>query len=77
MRRHPRERRFGLLTLYLVTREAALACGLVDLLIERVHKIGVKAERRAAAALVRDVERVRGKERLLARLAAAAVDHAL
>ena len=60
MRRHPRERRLGLLALYLVTREAAPACGLVDLLIETVHKIGVKAERRTAAALVRDVERVHG-----------------
>ena len=60
MRRHPRERRLGLLALYLVTREAALVDGLVDLLIETVHKIGVKAERRTAAALVRDVERVHG-----------------
>ena len=75
MRRHPRERRLGLFALYLVTREAALVDGLVDLLIETVHKIGVKAERRTAAALVRDVERVHGKERLLVDIAAAAVDH--
>ena len=75
MRRHPRERRLGLFALYLLTREAALVDGLVDLLIETVHKIGVKAERRAAAALVRDVERVHGKERLLVDIAAAAVDH--
>ena len=74
MRRHPRERRLGLFALYLVTREAALVDGLVDLLIETVHKIGVKAERRTAAALVRDVERVHGKERLLVDIAAAAVD---
>ena len=48
---------------------------IVDLLIETVHKIGLKAERRAAAALVRDIERVHGKERLLVDIAAAAVDH--
>ena len=73
MRRHPRERRLGLFALYLVTREAALVDGLVDLLIETVHKIGVKAERRTAAALVRDVERVHGKERMLVDIAEAAV----
>ena len=72
MRRHPLARR--LLALYLLSREAAPACGLVDLLIETVHKIGVRAERRVLSALTEDIERVDGKERLLVALAEAAFD---
>ena len=74
MRRHPPARRLGLLALYLLSREAALVDGLVDLLIETVHKIGVRAERRVLSALTGDIERVHGKERLLVALAEAAVD---
>lgn len=74
MRRHPPARRLGLLALYLLSREAALVDGLVDLLIETVHKIGVRAERRVLSALTGDIERVDGKEQMLVALAEAAID---
>src|SRR5262249_4199300 len=46
---------------------------LVDLLIQTVHKIGVKAERKVDAQLLLEFRRVEGKTRLLFRLAEAAV----
>jgi len=74
MRRHGQPRRLGLLTLYLLSREAALVDGLVDLLIDTVHRIGVRAEKRVLGVLAGEIERVHGKERLLAELAEAAVE---
>lgn len=74
MRRHRRERRLGMAALFAMTRETELVDGLVDLLIDTVHKIGVRAERKATAAAAEEIERVHGKERLLALIARAAVD---
>lgn len=55
-----------------MAREAEITDARVDLLVETVHKIGVTAERRTTAALARDIERVIGKDRLLADIAKAA-----
>jgi len=74
MRRHPAPRRMGLYAIFLMACETKIIDGLVDLLIDTVHKIGVKAERKAVQALTRNVERVYGKDRLLAGIAQAAVD---
>ncbi len=73
MRRHAQARRLGMYAVFLMAREAEKIDGLVDLLLETIHKIGVKAERKAAAAIARDIERVYGKERLLAGIAEAAM----
>lgn len=72
IRRHARARRLGMYAVFLMAREAEITDGLVDLLLETVHKIGVTAERRTTAALARDIERVIGKDRLLADIAEAA-----
>ena len=72
MRRHPPERRLGMYAIFLMAREAEITDGLADLLLETIHKISTTAERRTMAALARDIERVHGKERLLADIAAAA-----
>jgi TnpA family transposase len=72
MRRHAPARRLGLYAIFLMMRQSEITDGLVDLLLETVHKLDVKAERSTLAALTRDVERVYGKERLLADIAAAA-----
>ena len=72
MRRHAQARRLGMYAIFLMAREAEITDGLVDLLVETVHKIGVTAERRTTAALARDIERVTGKDRLLADIAEAA-----
>ena len=78
MRRHAPARRLGLYAIFLMIRQSEITDGLIDLLLETVHKLDVKAERTTLAALTRDVERVYGKdskERLLADIAAAATSN--
>ena len=48
---------------------------LVDLLLQVVHKIGVRAERRVEKELLADLKRVTGKTGLLFRIAEAAIAH--
>lgn len=71
--RHPPERQLGLYAIFLGHREQEITDGLVDLLIETVHKFSKKAERKIVAGLAQDFKKVQGKERLLARIAVAAI----
>ncbi len=57
------------------SRTAEITDALVELLIDVVDKIRVRAENRVEKALVADLKRVRGKHGLLFALAGAAVDH--
>jgi len=43
MRRHERTRRLGLMALWLMVRESQLTDGVVDLLVETVHRIGTRS----------------------------------
>jgi hypothetical protein len=47
----------------------------VTLLIQIVHRIGTRAERRVEAAYLNDLKRVAGKTRILYRIADAALEH--
>jgi TnpA family transposase len=60
---------FGLL------RGRELTAILVDLLRERIHRLGAKAERKVEKALVDDLTRVHGKTGMLSRWAEARLDH--
>jgi TnpA family transposase len=72
MRRHPDDRRHALYALFLAHRERELTDGLVDLLVEVVHKVGRKAKKRVVKAFTTEIERVHGKEGLLVKIAEAA-----
>ena len=48
---------------------------MVTLLIQLVHRIGKRAERRVEAAYLNDLKRVAGKTRILYRIADAALEH--
>jgi hypothetical protein len=56
-------------------RQAELTDGLVELLIELVHRISVRAEQKVENELSSEFRRVHGKQGILFKLAAAAVDH--
>ena len=56
-------------------RVAEITDGLVDLLIQLVHRINARAERRVEGEMIADLRRVAGKEALLYRLAEAALEH--
>ena len=73
MRRHSREKRLGLLAVYLMTRRTELLDGLVDLLLEIVHRIGARSKRKVIGKIATDIEKVHGKERLLVDIATAAM----
>lgn len=74
MRRHDKPRRLGLLAVYLMTRRSQKIDGLVDLLIEVVHRLGTKSRRKVISKIAADIEKVHGKERLLVDIALAAID---
>jgi hypothetical protein len=71
----PRPVRLTLLAALCWTRSTEITDALVDLLLGLVHKINARAERRVEKELIEDLRRVRGKEGILFRLAAAAVEH--
>lgn len=71
--RHPTPIRYGLLVFFCVPREAQIIDGLLDLLLQVVHGIGVRAERKVSKELLADIRKVRGKTNILYRIAEAAL----
>ena len=72
MRQHPDDRRYVLYALFLAHRERELTDGLIDLLVEIVHRIASKSRQRVIKSFTREIERVHGKEGILVRIAEAA-----
>jgi TnpA family transposase len=75
LRRHGVPLRMTLLAAYCALRGRELTDILVDLLLELVHRLGAKAERKVEKALVDDLKRVHGKTGMLYRVAEASLDH--
>jgi TnpA family transposase len=65
--------RWTLLAAFCWQRRREIADGLVDLLIQVVHRIGVRAKQRVTAELVGEIQRVEDKTALLFRIAEAAL----
>jgi len=57
------------------SRGREITDSLVDLLVDLVHRIGARAERRVVKELLADLRRVSGKTNLLYRVAEATVEH--
>lgn len=74
LRRHPDQLRSTLLAAFVYLRRRSLIDSLVDLLIETIHHIGARAERKVERELLNDLKRVTGKNNLLFALADAALD---
>ncbi|WP_197535289.1 Tn3 family transposase [Mesorhizobium japonicum] len=55
-------------------REAQIIDGMIDLLVETIHKIGVRSKRKVVGGIARDIEKVYGMERLLVDIAGAAIE---
>ncbi|MGH7747400.1 MAG: hypothetical protein ACREQ5_21970 [Candidatus Dormibacteria bacterium] len=75
LRSHPVPLKLTLLAALLVTRERQITDALVDLLIATVHRIDSRAEKKVTKELIREFQRVAGKETILFRLSEAAVAH--
>ena len=74
VRRHPEPIRFTLLSAYCWLRRQEIVDTLVDLLMDVVHHLSTKAERRVEKTLLSDIKKVSGKTNLLFRLAEAVID---
>ncbi len=74
LRRHPDSRRYILLAAFCWLRSQEITDNLVELLIQIVHRIGARAERRVDKELLDDFKKVSGKTGLLFKLAQAALD---
>src|SRR5713101_2664883 len=75
IREHPHAIRLTLLAALVFQRTQEVTDSLVTLLIQIVHRIGARAERRVEAAYLNDLKRVAGKTRILYRIADAALEH--
>ena len=75
LRRHPEALRMTLLAVFGHCRRRELTDTLVDSLIELIHRIGAKAERKVEKELLEDLKRVNGKTGMLFRLAEAALEN--
>ncbi len=73
LRRHPEPARLTWLAAFVHLRGRTLIDDLVDLLIETVHRIGARAERRVERDMLNDLRRVAGKPNLLFDVAGAAL----
>jgi TnpA family transposase len=74
LKRHPDHIRYPLLVFYCLSREAEVIDGLVELLIQVVHRIGARAERKVIKELINDFVKVNGKAGILFRIAEAVYD---
>lgn len=75
LRSHPAPLRLTLLAALLVAREREITDALVDLLIATVHRIDSRAEKKVTKELIREFQRVAGKESILFRMADASLTH--
>lgn len=75
LRRHVPHVRHGLMAAFCHERQHEIIDGLIDLLMQIIHKIDNRAEKKVEQQLLTDLQRVSGKTAVLFRLAQAAVDH--
>jgi len=73
MRRHGQSNRAALLAVYLMQRRAQLTDGLIDLLLEIIHRMNTRSRRKVVQKIAADIGTVHGKERLLVDIAIAAL----
>ena len=74
LRRHPDAIHYALLSAFCFLRCGDIVDNLVDLLIQVVHRIGTRAERKVIKELIQEFIQVKGKTAILFRVAEAAVD---
>lgn len=75
VRRHPASIRYSLLAAFCHERRQEIIDTLLELLINIIHKIGSRAVHRVNKRVIKEVKRVRGKNKLLFDMASASLDH--
>ena len=75
LRRHAAPARLTWLAAFAFLRGRAVTDSLVDLLVETIHHINARAERRVEHELLEDLKRITGKQNMLFQIADAALSH--
>ncbi|MDJ0575698.1 MAG: Tn3 family transposase [Xenococcaceae cyanobacterium MO_234.B1] len=74
LRSHPEPTRYTLMAAFCHLRTLDVTDNLVDLLIQMIHGIGKRAERKVNTQLMRDFKKVRGKHGILFQMANASLE---
>lgn len=74
LRRHPAAIRYSMVAMFCWRRQQQLIDALIDLLLQVIHNLGVRAEKRVEKRQFAAFKKVRGKAKLLFRLAEATVN---
>lgn len=75
IRRHPEPMRYTLLAIFFWLRYREITDNLIELLIQIIHRIGVRAERKVEKEILNDFRRVNGKNNILYQIADIAVNN--
>jgi TnpA family transposase len=75
LRRHPKKIRYSLLAALCFLRQREITDDLVECLIQIIHKMGTRAQRKVFKELLSDLKRVSGKTNLLFQIAEAALSN--
>ncbi|MFV0468511.1 MAG: DUF4158 domain-containing protein, partial [Dysgonomonas sp.] len=75
LKRHPVHIRYVLMSIFFYTRQSEIIDGLVELLIQIIHRLSVRAEKKVTKRLMQDFRKVYGKDLLLMRIAEAALNN--
>lgn len=74
LQRHPDPIRYTLLAAFCWQRRKAIIDSLIELMIQLIHRISVRAEKKVVTEIMGDFEKIYGKTHLLFRIAEAAMD---
>ena len=75
LRRHPAPVRYALLAAFFRVRSMEITDSLIDLLIQMIHRVGVRAERKVSKEILNDLRKVNNKYGILYDLADSAVNN--
>ena len=75
LRRHSEPVRYTLISVFFWLRRREITDNLIELLIQIIHRIGVRAERKVEKELLNDFRRVNGKTNLLFQMADVALNN--
>ena len=75
LRRHPDNVRYTILAAFFWLRGQEITDNLIELLIQIIHRIGVRAERKVDKEILNDFRKVNGKTNLLFQMADAALNN--
>jgi hypothetical protein len=73
-KRHPPTTRYALVAIFLFLRKAEIIDGLIELLIQIVHRLSVRADNKVKKTILKDFKKVYGKNNILFQIADAAIN---